>query len=280
MNSIFSCTSFFYLRRHHPCTIRYIAAFNIVLLILIPLEIGLRAQIKDDSINEFKRLAVQLSAARLDGSVESEVSQEKALGILDELAISSLSGSSPDLEAANRRMANLVSHVPPIGENYHLVRLGGVPAVYAMVVNFGLGGPAAVRIYTATSGRYTLAARIDHFAQKDFFDSDVELVPVSEAEPVFVTVSGRTDDLSTGLFSAWRFDGHRAVALWSSDLLQQSNYEADATGFHLTYCGKEDEDKDHPSQCLKMTRDLYRFEAGEWKRVQTADLPPARPAAK
>ena len=89
-----------------------------------------------------------------------------------------------------------------------------------------------------------LASKIDHFAQKDFFDSDVELIPVSEAEPVFVTVSGRTDDLSTGIFSAWRFDGLRVVALWSSDLLQQSNYEADANGFHLTYCGQEDED--HP----------------------------------
>ena len=97
-----------------------------------------------------------------------------------------------------------------------------------MVVNFGLGGPAAVRIYAATAGRFALAAKIDHFSQKDFFDSDIELVPVSEGEPVFVTVSGRTDDLSTGIFSAWRFDGHDLVSLWTSDLLQQSNYEADA----------------------------------------------------
>jgi hypothetical protein len=278
MNSIFSCTNFLYLRRHHPCTIRYIAAFNIVLLILVPLEIGLRAQIKDDSINEFKRLAVQLSAARLDGSVESEVSQEKALGILDELAISSLSGSSPDLEAANGRMANLVSHVPPIGENYHLVQLGGVPAVYAMVVNFGLGGPAAVRIYSNANGRYGLAAKIDHFGQKDFFDSDIELVPMSTQEPVFVIVAGRTDDLATGMFSAWRFDGRRVAQLWNSDLLQQSSYGEDAEGFHLTYCSKPDED--HPAQCPKMTRDLYRFQAGEWKRIETKDLGPAQALPK
>jgi hypothetical protein len=127
-------------------------------------------------------------------------------------------------------------------------------------------------------GRYALASKIDHFTQKDFFDSDVELVPVSDSAPVFVTVSGRTDDLSTGLFSAWRVDGQRAVALWTSDLLQQSNYEADANGFRLTYCGQPDED--HPSQCLKMTRDVYRFQAGEWKRVESVDLPSVKPSPK
>ena len=114
--------------------------------------------------------------------------------------------------------------------------------------------------------------------QKDFFDSDIELVPVSRNEMVFVTASGRTDDLATGMFSAWRFDGQRAVPLWSSDLLQQSNYEADADGFHLTYCGQPDDD--HPAQCLKMTRDVYRYVNGEWKRISTADLPPVKPAAK
>ena len=254
-------------------------ALGIIFLALTLALPRLMAQKGGDAGEEFKRLAAELSAARLNGGAETETQQEKPLAFLDSIASSVLSVSTaPDLGAANQRLAGLVSETPPVGENYRLVKLGGASPAYAMVVNFGLGGPAAVRIYSATSGRYTLAARIDHFAQKDFFDSDVELVPVSEAEPVFVTVSGRTDDLSTGLFSAWRFDGHRAVALWSSDLLQQSNYEADATGFHLTYCGKEDED--HPSQCLKMTRDLYRFEAGEWKRVQTADLPPTRPAAK
>ena len=59
---------------------------------------------------------------------------------------------------------------------------------------------------------------------------------MSNTESVFVIVSGRTDDLSTGRFSAWRFDGHGVVALWSSDLLQQSNYAADGSGFRLTYC--------------------------------------------
>jgi hypothetical protein len=165
-----------------------------------------------------------------------------------------------------------------VGENYRLVKLGGTPAAYAMVINFGLGGPAAVRVYAGGAGHYALAAKIDHFAQKDFFDSDLELVSVSKAEPVFVTISGRTDDLSTGLFSAWRFDGHILVALWNSDLLQQSSYEAEEAGFRLAYCSQVDDDR--PSQCLKMSRDLYRFEAGEWKRIETADLPPPTPATK
>ena len=147
-----------------------------------------------------------------------------------------------------------------------------------MAVNFGLGGPAAIRIYSGVAGHYSLTARIDHFVQKDFYDSDIEIVPVSLADLVFVTVGGRTDDLSTGMFSAWRFDGHRAVPLWSSDLLQESNYEADGNGFHLTYCGQPDEE--HPAQCLKMTRDLYRYQNGEWKRMETVDLPAVKPAAK
>lgn len=256
---------------------RFLAGF--VLLVLLPISFGLRAQSAEDSIVEFKTAAAALSAARLNGETETEAQQEKALVYLDAVATSVLNGSpSPDLETANQRLAALVSHTPPVGENYRLVKLGRSPAVYAMAVNFGLGGPAAVRIYGAASGHYSLAARIDHFMQKDFYDSDIELVPVSLTDLVFVTVGGRTDDLSTGMFSAWRFDGQRAVPLWSSDLLQQSNYEADGSGFHITYCGQPDED--HPAQCLKMTRDLYRYQNGEWKRVETADLPAAKSPAK
>ena len=182
----------------------------------MPFALDLSAQVKNDSSDEFKQLAAELSTARLNGTVESEIPQEKALGILDELACSFLNSSAlPDLDAANQRMVNLVPQTPPVGENYRLVRLGGSPAVYALAANFGLGGPAAVRIYADTSGRYALAARIDHFVERDFFDSDIELIPVSATESVFVTVAGRTDDLSTGMFSAWRFDGHRAVLLWS-----------------------------------------------------------------
>jgi len=238
-----------------------------------------QAQNGDASRSEFQAAAEELSAARLNGGEESEAQQEKALAYLDGVATSALNLSAgPDLDGANQQLAGLISQPPPVGENYRLIKLGGAPAIYALAVNFGLGGPAAVRIYAGGTGHYALAGSIDHFAMKDFFDSDIEVVPVSPVDLVFITVGGRTDDLSTGMFSAWRFDGHRVAPLWNSDLLQQSNYEADGSGFHLTYCGQPDDD--HPSQCLKMTRDLYRYTNGEWKRIETVNLPPANPSAK
>ncbi len=237
------------------------------------------AQTGSDPSAEFKRISEELSAARLGGGEENEAQMEKALAYLDSIAISVLNiPAEPNLDGVNRGLAGLASHTPPVGENYRLVKLGGNPPAYAMVINFGLGGPAAVRIYAGSAGHYALAARIDHFVQKDFFDSDLELMPVSNSDPVFVTVSGRTDDLSTGMFSAWRFDGHGVVALWNSDLLQQSSYEASEDVFRLAYCSQVDED--HPSQCLRMSRDLYRFQSGEWKRIETEDLPPSKPIVK
>jgi hypothetical protein len=274
MNPIFS-RSFILRSWFRPNLGRFIIIVNVTFLLASLLALDIKAQTNVDANVEFKKLAAQLSTARLDGAAESEALQEMALGILDKSACAILNSSaSPDLDAANRRMADLVSHVPPIGENYRLMRLGGSPAAYALVVNFGLSGPAAVRIYSSSSGHCALAARIDYFVEKDFFDSDIELIPVSATDPVFVIVAGRTDDLATGLFTAWRFDGRRAVPLWSSDLLQQSSYEADGNGFHLTYCSEPDDD--HPAVCRKMTRDLYRLQAGEWKRMDTQDVIPAK----
>ena len=259
--------------------VRAVLLVGIVIFGAGPFAAWMHAQIGRDPTSEFKRISEELSAARLNGEVENEAQMEKALAYLDSIAVSVLNvPAEPNLDGANRGLAGLVSRTPPVGENYRLVKLGGTPGAYAMVINFGLGGPAAVRIYAGAAGHYALAAKIDHIGQKDFFDSDLELVTVSNSEPVFVTVSGRTDDLSTGMFSAWQFDGHRVVALWNSDLLQQSSYEAEENGFRLAYCSEVDED--HPSQCLKMTRDLYRFQAGEWKRIETADLPPPKPAGK
>jgi hypothetical protein len=228
---------------------------------------------------EFKQLAAQLSTARLDGTTESQSNQDRALGILDGIVLAAMGGSStPDLTSANERLATLVSHTPPVGENYRLVRLGGSPASYALVVNFGLGGPAAVRVYGAVSNRLALVGRIDHFVQKDFFDSDVDLFPIPSTEAVFITVSGRTDDLATGIFSAWRFDGHEVSLVWTSDILQQSSYELDANGFHLTYCSEPD--ADHPSQCPKMATDLYQWQAGQWKRLETKTTGPSKTSNK
>ena len=278
MNSIFSrCRKTRPAAR--PVMPRSVILFVFVIFYASPFAAWVRAQTAGDATAEFKRISEELSAARLSGGDENEAQMEKALAFLDSIAVSDLNiPAGPNLDGANRDVAELTSHTPPVGENYRLVKLGGTPAAYAMVINFGLGGPAAVRIYAGGAGHYALAAKIDHFVQKDFFDSDLELAPVSNSEPVFVTISGRTDDLSTGMFSAWKFDGHGVVALWNSDLLQQSNYEADENGLRLAYCSQVDEDR--PSQCHKMSRDLYRFEAGEWKRIETSDLPPPNPVAK
>jgi hypothetical protein len=230
------------------------------------------AQNGSDPAAEFKQLSAELSAARLSGGDENAARMEKALAYLDSIAISVLNVSGePNLDGANRGLAGLVSRIPPVGENYRLVKLGGTPPVYAIAVNLGLGGPAAVRIYAGSAGSYALAAKIDRFVQKDFLDSDVELAPVSNSEAVFVTISGRTDDLSTGLFSAWKFDERGVINLWNSDLLQQSSYQAGEKGFELAYCSQVDDDQ--PSLCHKMSRDLYRYQGEEWKRVETIDLP-------
>ena len=254
-------------------------SFGLFLLVQGLVVTRLHAQAAADAGAEFKRIARDLSAARLGGAEDNQGQIEKAFSYLDSIALSVLNASAAsDLEEANRQLAGLVSHTPPIGENYRLLKLGGNPAAYAMVINFGLGGPAAVRLYASDAGRFAMAARIDHFVDKDFFDSDLELVPVSRTEPAFVIVAGRTDDLSTGMFSAWLFDGRRVDALWSSDLLLQSAYESDEKGFHLAYCSQADEDR--PSQCLKMSRDLYQLQAGEWKRMETAEVAPPKPAVQ
>jgi hypothetical protein len=278
MNSIFSTNRDFRGPRRLALTIlAFFGAF--VTISATPFVGRIFAHAGSDPAAEFGRIAAQLSAARLSGEEEDAAQMERALAYLDSVALSVLNvPAEPNLEGANRGLAGLVSHTPPVGENYRLVKLGGSPAVYAMVINFGLGGPAAVRIYAGAPGHYAMAARIDHTVQKDFFDSDLEMVPVSTPDAVFVTVAGRTDDLSTGLFSAWQFDGHRLIGLWTSDLLQQSTYTADDAGFHLAYCSSVDEDR--PSQCLKMSQDLYRFQAGAWKRVQTSDIPAPNPPGK
>jgi hypothetical protein len=240
---------------------------------------NLRAQRIADAAADFRKLAMELSSSRLGGGDENKAQLEKALAYLDSMAIAELNAAATsDVDTANRRLAALVSQASMVGENYRLVKLGGSPAVYAMVINFGLGGPAAVRIYAGEAGRYKLAGQIDRYSQKDFLDSDIELVPVSSADLVFVTVSGRTDDLSTGAFSAWQFKGNAVTNLWTSDLFQQSSYEAEGTGFRVAYCSHVDDDR--PSMCLKMSRDLYQFEAGKWKRTETAEVPSAKPAAK
>ena len=222
--------------------------------------------------SEFARLAARLAEQRLGGADEGQKLQEQALAILDGLALEALNApQGPNLEALNKRLDAMATQQPPVGESYRVLRLGGQPAPYALVANFGLGGPSAVRLYTLASGRYGLAARVDRFTQTDFFDEYLELIPVTASLTLFVTVTGRTDDLQTGSFTAWRLDGNRVTPVWSSDILPQSSYESRADGFRLTYCAATDED--NPRICRRMTRDRYVWDGATWKRVEQTSLP-------
>jgi hypothetical protein len=178
----------------------------------------------------------------------------------------------------NQRLASFVTHRPPVGEAYRAVRLAGSAPSYALIADFGLSGPSAVRLYAGAPGQLALAARIDRAAQKDFVDDYMELVPVPGSAAVFVTAAGRTDDLQTGIFTAWYFDGHAVSAVWTSDILERSSYEAAADGFRLTYCA--DTDSIDTGTCHRMQRDRYQWQNGAWKRIETSILPAAAPAPK
>jgi len=219
------------------------------------------------SPGDFHALASQLTAARDSGGEESQANEEQALQILDRGALEQLNSAKPDLDALNARLATFVTHQPPVGEGYRVVRLGGEPATYALLADFGLGGPSAVRVYAGAPGSLALAARVDRYAQKNFFDDYMEIVPMAGPAPVFVTASGRTDDLQTGVFTAWSFTGGRVDVVWASDILQQSSYEAAADGFRLTYCGEVD--ADDLRVCHAMRRDRYVWQDGAWKRAES-----------
>ena len=79
-----------------------------------------------------------------------------------------------------------------------------------------------MRIYAGAPESSRSAARVDRYAQKDFFDDYIDLVPVPGPVALFVTVAGRTDDLKTGVFTAWHFDGHQVESVWTSDIVEQS----------------------------------------------------------
>lgn len=221
--------------------------------------------------SEFRRLAGQLAQQRLGDAPENEKLQEQALTILDSMVLATVNApGDPDLEGLNQRLTALAAQ-QPMGEGYRVVRLSGSSPVYALVANFGLGGPSAVRLYRGVVGRHALAARIDRFAQKDFFDEYLELVPIPASVTLFVTVVGRADELQTGAFTLWHFEGNRVQAVWASDILPLSSYEYRADGFRLTYCVETDEE--NPRLCRRMTRDRYVWEGAAWKRVEQANVP-------
>jgi hypothetical protein len=254
--------------------------FFLTLVLLASSNAGAQAPAQESAREvEFKRLAAQLAQQRLDGAEEQEPPQAQALAILDEMVVEALNRPGAALEALNTRLATLVAQQPPVGQGYRVIPL--MPAnefsqvAYALVANFGLGGPSAVRLYaarqagTSAAAAYRLAARIDRFAHPDLFDEFLELAPVLPGQGVFVTVTGRTDERRTGSFIAWRFDGREVAALWTSDLLEHSAYEVKNGEFILRHCAEPDEQR--PAICARMVRERYGWN-GQWRRLEQTDI--------
>jgi hypothetical protein len=221
---------------------------------------------------EFTRLAEKLDADRSAGADETEATEEQALEILDRVVLASLNVAAPDPASVNPRLAAFVTREPPLGEGFRVVRLGGSPASFAMLADFGEGGPSAVRIYAGAPGKLSLAARVDRYAQKDFLDDYMELVAVPGPVALFVTVAGRTDDFKTGVFTAWYFDGHQVQPVWMSDIVEQSSYEVNANGFQLNYCA--DSNPDDPRVCHQAQRERYVWQDGAWKQAESVTFAP------
>lgn len=233
---------------------------------------------------EFKKLAAQVVEQRRNGAEESEELQQKALKLLDALVLEQLNRTGPlDLAATNQGLATTLARPGAVGESYELVRVGARPSgevFYALVANFSLSGPSAIRYYTPSPEGFHFAAHIDHWEFPDYFDEYVELVPIAAADILFVTVNGRTDERRTGAFAAWRFaDGH-FTAVWTTDILEQSSYENLADGFRLTYCSQDDEA--NPRACKRIMRQRFQWDGFAWRRVEQleSDVPKPAPPAK
>jgi hypothetical protein len=205
--------------------------------------------------------------------------EKKALGILDSLVMTTLSGSSPaDLESLNARLANLGSQERGFGESYRVVKLGGKPLVFALVADFGLGAPSAIRLYSqqGSPAHSAFAGEIDRLIQKDMLDDSLDLLPVplpeTASDVVFVTVAGRTDQLQTGIFTAWRFDGKQLTQLWTTDLISHSTFEMSGGNLILSYC--HDPAEQDAKTCRSMVREKYMYSVAEvlWKQVSTEPI--------
>jgi hypothetical protein len=234
---------------------------------------------KDPRVAEFKQLAAQLVERRRTGADESEDSQEKTLKLLDAIVLEELNKAGPpDLAAINQHLAASLVRPGAVGESYELVRVGAAEGEISCVlaVIFSMSGPSAVRFYPASAQGYRLAARIDRWEFPDYFDEYVELVPVKASSIIFVTVNGRTDELRTGTFAAWRFAEGRFTVLWSTDILERSSYEARPDGFQLTYCSQADENK--PRLCRKVMRERYVWDGMAWRRVEQQESDAPKPA--
>jgi hypothetical protein len=226
--------------------------------------------------SEFTEAVEALRAASPDDP-EAQPAMERALKLLDGAVAASLgAGSGVSLEAVNQNLAGYITREPAAGEGYRLYRVGQAPDVYALSANFGSSGPSAVRIYARTSpgGPYQLAGRIDRYAQKDYFDDYLELLPVDAQSAVFVTVTGRTDELQSGSFALWQYNGKEVAALWSSDLLPLSRYEVVPRGLVITYCA--DLEGQNQQTCRKTVREKYQWNGQTWKQESQEEVAPGR----
>ena len=273
-----------------PQWVAKIIVNRILKRVLILLCVLATPTVAQDDVAEFKKRAAQLAGQRLGGGDADRSVQDAALRILDARVCRELAApGSVSLDAINGRLAELVTQDPPLGESYRVVSVAA-PRLYVLVANLSLAGPAALRLYArdepTTPGKKEqtatcrLVAQIDRFTQPDFFDENLDVVPVSavtaaEAEAVFVTVSGRTDELRTGAFAAWRFHQGRLEMLWASDILQDSSYEAAPDGFHLTFCSEPDEVR--PRVCRRVVRERYAWQSGAWSRTEQTDVPIRKP---
>lgn len=230
----------------------------------------------DPRIADFRKRASTLAEVRREGGEELEEPQETALKVLDAFVLEELNrGDSRDVAALNRRLAELVTQDPPLGQSYVLVSLGNTPAgagYYALVANFGVSGPSAVRVYPPSPEGYRLAARVDRYTQKEFFDDYLELVPIKASDVLFVTVSGRTDELKTASFMAWRYQYEKLQNVWTSELLEHSSYENRADGFHITYCLRADED--NPRRCVLYANERHVWDGSFWRLASREETPP------
>jgi hypothetical protein len=236
------------------------------------------AQAGEPRAAEFRKRAAELVEQRRNGLEEPEENQEKALALLDSMALDFLNARAPrPLAEWNAELRKLVTLDPPLGEGFELILLGqarGGPACYALLANFGISGPSAVRLYASSdsAGGFRLAARIDRFAQEEFFDEYLELVPLKASDVVFVTVAGRTDELMTGSFAAWRYVAGKLEKIWSSDLLEHSSYEAEGNAFVLTRC--ETSSEQDPRACAKMVQERFSWDGVRWKLTERRELSP------
>ncbi len=241
---------------------------------------------------EFKKLAERLAADRLGGVDSPQDLQEKALALLDGLVVDELQKSSseaPPVAAISQKLAGTLKSDSQVGAGIQLVVLSarGREPIVALAVNFGFGGPAAIRIYAKRDARWERTGRVDRFTHKVFFDESLVLVPFDSlsangppnssvpAVLALLAVTGRTDDFQSGAFFLWRVARGVPELEWQTDVLPQTSYEVSGGILRLSYCSEPDEER--PRLCRQTARDAYRWDGSAWTRTEHIVSPRPQP---